>query len=370
MAASRKLALVVALFTLYSVIFKVLYPSYGKLIGVFAFGAFVTIPVLAAAGLFGLRAGLLVWAISVPLELALLAWSGEAALQAMILNGGFLGLLLLSVIPVGRLHDLSLQVAREAAERKVTRETLLEKEKLQVALEKERELSQLKNRLMVTLSHEFRTPLSVILASGELLDRYFDRLTPARRAECLSTIKTQIMHLREMLDDISTMVGEGNFSPQFNPSPLDVDDFCRAMVDDFQASVGAAYAITFRSEGDCKAIPADANLLRPILKNLLSNGVKYSHKGGTVYCSLTRQGNEVRLDVRDEGIGIPAADQSRIFDTFHRASNALNVGGLGLGLRIVRDYVKLHGGTVDLQSAEGQGTTVTVRLPVEQPILH
>jgi signal transduction histidine kinase len=83
-----------------------------------------------------------------------------------------------------------------------------------------------------------------------------------------------------------------------------------------------------------------------------------------VYFSLTRKGDEVQLVVRDEGIGIPSDDQSRIFDTFHRASNALNVGGLGLGLRIVRDYVKLHGGTIDLDSAEGEGTTVTIRLPV------
>jgi PAS domain S-box-containing protein len=258
-----------------------------------------------------------------------------------------------------------LGIAQDVTEHKRASQSTLEQERLQVALEKQRELSQLKNRLMLTLSHEFRTPLSIILASGELLERYFDRLTPTRRSESLMTIKTQIMHLREMLDDIATLVAEGDFSPTFNPMPMNLEAFCRQMVEEFQASIGAAYTIHFSCEGDLDVVLADGNLLRPIVKNLLSNAVKYSHKGGEVYVSLTRQGDEVQLVVRDEGIGIPSDDQSSIFDTFHRASNALNVGGLGLGLRIVRDYVKLHGGTIDLQSEEGKGTTVTLRLPIQ-----
>jgi PAS domain S-box-containing protein len=262
----------------------------------------------------------------------------------------------------GRMRQF-LGIAQDITERKIARESTLEKERLQVALEKQRELSVLKNRLMLTLSHEFRTPLSIILASGELLERYFDRLTPTRRAESLMTIKTQIMHLREMLDDIATLVAEGDFSPNFNPMLMNLEQFCRQMVEEFQASIGAAYTVHFTCEGNLDAVLGDGNLLRPILKNLLSNAIKYSHKGGEVYVSLLRKGEEIQLVVRDEGIGIPSDDQSSIFDTFHRASNALNVGGLGLGLRIVRDYVKLHGGTIDLHSEEGKGTTVTIRLP-------
>ncbi|MEO8612699.1 MAG: PAS domain-containing sensor histidine kinase [Chloroflexota bacterium] len=258
-----------------------------------------------------------------------------------------------------------LGIAQDITERKKSTESLLENELLQLTLEKERELSYLKNRLMTTLSHEFRTPLSIILASNELLERYFDRLTPVRREECLITIKTQIMHLREMLDDISTLVSEGDMTPHFKPNALDLAETVARIVENFQASMGASYIIHFQANGDLNPISADADLLRVILKNLLSNAVKYSSVGQPIYCGLSRQGDDALLTVRDEGIGIPANEQSLIFDTFHRASNALNTGGLGLGLRIVRDYVKLHQGTVTIESEVGKGTTVTVCLPVD-----
>jgi PAS domain S-box-containing protein len=499
---SNKTVLVLALFALYSLGFRVLYPTYMNTNRAFVFGVMLAIPVLAVAAWFGLKAGLFAWLVSAPLELLLLAGQNEAALQVMVEQGGFLalGVLLIGLIPAGRLHDVSRRMEREAAkrlkvekdlrdsqhfveqvmehipdivyihdlnenrsiytnhvvasvlgytpeaikamgssidenllhpddlattrpdikarlnaakpreiveaeyrakhadggwrwfftqevvfarnadgtvrqllgiaqditERKQAGKSEIEQEKLELALEKERELSALKNRLMITLSHEFRTPLSVILASGELLERYFDRLTPTRRAECLATIKTSIIHLREMLDDITTMIGQGDFVPRFNPSPMDLEAFCRQMTEEFQASLGTAYTINYTASGDLDDIAVDSDLLRPILKNVLSNAVKYSHKGGTVYCRLSRDGDGVLITVRDEGIGIPSADRNRIFETFHRASNVSHIGGLGLGLRIVRDYVKLHQGTIDLESEEGKGTTVTIRLPVQQ----
>lgn len=257
-----------------------------------------------------------------------------------------------------------LGIAQDITERKKAIEAMREKARLEVTLEKERELAQLKNRLMNTLSHEFRTPLSIILASNELLERYHDHLTPTRRDECLATIKTQVMHLREMLDDISTLVGQGDTVPRFRPNPVDLAETIRQIVEGVQASIGSSYTISFQANGHLNPVDADGDLLRTILKNLLSNAVKYSHPGQTVYCNLAREGDEAVLTVRDEGIGIPKDEHSRIFDTFHRASNVLNIGGLGLGLRIVRDYVKLHGGSVHIDSEEGEGTTVTVRLPV------
>ncbi len=498
---AARLVIVFIFFGLYILAFKILYPYYAALIGAASFGAFVTLPVLAAAYLFGIKAGVVAWLVSLPLQFGLMAACDASPLIVMTQGSGFfvLGLLLIAVIPVGFIHSFSQKMKRESAarhkaetaiyenpqfiqqvlqtipdiiyifdvekdsnvyinhavtsvlgytpemiaamgtsvdqnilhpddlatispavrqrldaakngeiieseyrakhvngqwrwfytqevvfsrhpdgrmrqflgiaqditERKLASESTLEKERLQVALEKQRELAVLKNRLMITLSHEFRTPLSIILASGELLELYFDRLSPARRSESLMTIKTQIMHLREMLDDITRLVGEGDGAPNFNPMPTNLEHFCKQMVEEFQASIGSAYTIEFNCMGDLDSVMADENLLRPILKNLLSNAVKYSHKNGAVYFSITRQNNEIEIVVRDEGIGIPSDDQSRIFDTFHRASNALNVGGRGLGLRIVRDYVKLHGGTVDLDSEEGKGTTVTIRLPIQ-----
>jgi PAS domain S-box-containing protein len=496
-----RIGIITLLFVLYGLGYKLFFPVYEDIVGVFFFGALLTIPVLTAAWMLGTKAGLLAWCISIPLEIGLLLWCGDEPLPMMVEKGGLVGfgLLLFSVIPVGRLHDLERQIKRESigrheaenalyeskhfvqqvmehipdivyihdleknstiyinhavssvlgytpeavramgdkvdemlihpddlattshdvrqkldaaklgeivaseyrakhaqgdwrwfstqevvflrgsdgsakqllgiaqdiTERKKSNESLLENQKLQLTLEKERDLSHLKNRLMTTLSHEFRTPLSIILASNELLERYFDRLTPTRRDECLATIKTQIMHLREMLDDISTLVAEVDIAPRFNPNAVDLADTVFQVVENFRASVGSSYIIEFQADGDLNPISADADLLRTILKNLLSNAVKYSLNGQTIYCGLSRQGDEALLTVRDQGIGIPDGEQSHIFDTFHRASNALNIGGLGLGLRIVRDYVKLHQGTVSIESQEGKGTTVIVRLPVD-----
>jgi PAS domain S-box-containing protein len=499
-----RIGIVVLVFSLYSLGFKLFFPIYEDIVGAFFFGALLTIPVLTAAWLLGTKAGFLAWFASIPLEVALLLWCGDEPLPMFVENGGLVGfgLLLFSMIPVGRLHDLQEQIKRESTkrheaenalheskhlvhevmehipdivyihdletnstiyinhavssvlgytpeavramgdkvdemlihpddmatvapdvrvrldaaktgeivtseyrakhaqgdwrwfstqevvffrnndgtakqllgiaqdvtERKKAAESLLEKERLQMTLEKERELSHLKNRLMTILSHEFRTPLSVILASNELLERYMDRLTPTRRDECLATIKTQVMHLREMLDDITTLAAEVDFDtqrPRFNPDAIDLAETIRQMVEGFKASIGSTYTIDFHAEGNLNPIAADADLLRVILKNLLSNAVKYSHAGKPIFCGLARQGDEALLTVRDQGIGIPSNEQSRIFDTFHRASNALNTGGLGLGLRIVRDYVKLHGGTIHIESEEGIGTTVIVRLPVD-----
>ncbi len=254
--------------------------------------------------------------------------------------------------------------ARDVTSRRQVVQSLVETEKMESALVKERELLQLKNRLMTTISHEFRTPLSIILASGELLERYFDRLTPTRRDECLMTIKTQILHLREMLDEITTIMGEEGFSLAFRPTSLDLRAVFQKAVDEMQASVGSAYTLAFTAEGDLNPVNADEVLLRPILRNLFNNAIKYSPSGEVVEVHLAREGDEVVFTVSDHGIGIPTDEQPRIFDTLHRASNVSHIGGLGIGLRIVRDHVSLHGGTVAVDSLEGQGTTFTVRLPV------
>jgi PAS domain S-box-containing protein len=254
---------------------------------------------------------------------------------------------------VGTSHDIT--------ERKRTANILIETEKLQLALQKERELTQLKARFMTVISHEFRTPLAIIQSSGELLDRYFDRLSQTRRQECISTIKTQIQYVSDMLNDMS-LVAAGEDHMEYKPAPADLDVFCKRLSEEIAQA--KSHPVLYSASGDLSHIPVDVKLLHHILNNLLSNAIKYSPNGEPVHLDVRQEGHSVSFAVRDQGIGIPSEDQDRIFETFYRAKNVGNVVGTGLGLRIARDYVELHGGTITMDSTPGEGSCFTVTLPV------
>jgi signal transduction histidine kinase len=132
-----------------------------------------------------------------------------------------------------------------------------------------------------------------------------------------------------------------------------------------QLSAGPKYALELTCEAAGAQAHMDEKLLRQILTNLLSNAIKYSPDGGTVHLTLACQAGRVTFQVRDDGIGIPDEDQARLFETFHRARNIGNIPGTGLGLAIVKKSVDLHGGTIEVASQVGQGTTFTVTLPME-----
>jgi signal transduction histidine kinase len=369
LTSDYKWLLVLMLTGLYIGVFQIFYSTYGDRL------AFLScIPVLAAAWLFGLKGGLVAVILAIPGQVLLFNAQGADGLNIILhVNRLFdVLLMLITTLAVGLLSDRSRAdqqgtsrlASSDAAVSQAEYLNLNAQQKLEAALQKERELLQLKNRLMVTISHEFRTPLSVILASTELLDRYFERLSPTRRIECLSTIKTQVVHLREMLNDITVITGGEDFTLTFRPSPLNLEALFQTVVAETQASVGSAYQITLTLEGNLNPVSADEELVRTILHNLLNNAVKYSPTGSTVYVHVSRRADEMSFSVKDNGIGIPSSEESRIFDTFHRASNVSHIGGLGLGLKIVRDFVNLHGGTVQVDSEEGKGTTFTVHLPI------
>jgi signal transduction histidine kinase len=240
------------------------------------------------------------------------------------------------------------------------------KERVEIELHKERELGEIKRRFMITAAHEFRTPLAIILASSEMVEMYADRMTPERRASSFATIRAQVMSLGEMLDDMRTILDVEGDSVAFDPLPQDVARLCRGYVEDMQSSLGAKHVLTVTSEGDCANVPVDPALFERIVKNLLSNAIKFSLPGGEVRLNACRCGDQVQIMVSDNGIGIPVDDQPRIFDPYHRAANVINIPGMGLGLAIVHNFVKLHHGLVVFTSEEGKGTTFVVTLPTEQ----
>jgi PAS domain S-box-containing protein len=263
---------------------------------------------------------------------------------------------------------------RDISDRKVA-EAEIEK-----ALQKERELNELKSRFISISSHEFRTPLTTISSSAELLERYRDRYSEEKQLTHLYRIKTAVGQIAQLLDDV-LLVGKAEAGKlEFNPEPLDLVSFCRDLLADLQLSDQNQHKISFTYQCSCtlttqctvnqnNSFPLlDEKLLRYILGNLLSNAIKYSHRGGAVQLNLSCFDNQAIFKIQDSGIGIPPEDVPHLFETFHRASNVGTIQGTGLGLAIVKQCVDLHRGEIKVESVVGKGTTFTIKLPLNDEI--
>ncbi|HTI69124.1 MAG TPA: PAS domain-containing sensor histidine kinase [Candidatus Limnocylindria bacterium] len=237
---------------------------------------------------------------------------------------------------------------------------------LRRALDQEQELRRLKSSFVSLVSHEYRTPLGVIQSSAEILDVYFDRLTPSRRRLHLADIKDAASTMTRLMDDVLFLERSESGKLACRPASLDLPSFCRELID-APSLAAQAGRIQFVCEGNFPLASADASLLRLAINNLLGNALKYSPENLPVKLSLERMGETATLSVADQGIGIPAADMARLFEPFHRARNVGERPGSGLGLVIVRKCATLHGGTVQVQSRESHGTTFVLSLPLFRP---
>lgn len=233
---------------------------------------------------------------------------------------------------------------------------------LRQSLEKERELSDLKSRFSSMVSHEFRTPLSVILSSSDLLLNYSERMSPERREAQLESIQQQVRRLANMLDDILALGKAQSVGLDLALTPIDVRDFCEGLVTELQPTA-ETHTFHFNAEGSCYDTQADVKLLRQAVTNLLSNAVKYSPEGSNIYARLYCENEHILIQIQDEGEGISAEDQEHLFEAFYRAKNVLAIPGSGLGLSIVKQAIEAHGGTVTCTSELGRGTTFTLTLP-------
>jgi PAS domain S-box-containing protein len=249
------------------------------------------------------------------------------------------------------------------------------------ALQRERELGDLKSRFISMTSHEFRTPLTTIQSSAELLERYRDRLSQEKQLTHLHRIQTAVERMTQMLDDVLIIGKAESGKLEFQPTPIDVVQFCRHLVEDLQLTAKNQHKINFTHQGNCTlaaqgtseegsgelshTLPlVDEKLLRHILGNLLSNAIKYSPGNSSVQFNLTCLDDKAIFQIQDQGIGIPPEDLPRLFESFHRARNVGTIQGTGLGLAIVKQCVELHKGEITVASEVGKGTTFTVTLPL------
>lgn len=246
--------------------------------------------------------------------------------------------------------------ARDITERKQAEET-------QKALEKEKELNELKSRFVSMMSHEFRTPLSVVVLSARLLERFHQVAPEEKMLLYLDRIQGATKRMTQLLDEVLFLGRTELGKQEFKPKPLDLVPFCQELIEELQLTISNSHTISFSCQQPNISACMDEVLLRHILMNLINNAVKYSPDNLLVQLDLTCQTETVTFQIVDRGIGIPEADLERLFESFHRGSNVGKIPGTGLGLAIVHQSVQLHRGEIAVKSQVNQGTTFSVILP-------
>jgi signal transduction histidine kinase len=229
--------------------------------------------------------------------------------------------------------------------------------KLVEALEKEKEISDHKDELMYTVSHQYKTPLSIIDSSTQILKDYLPKLSGKEIAEHFNKILSNLEKMSHLIDQLLM------FGKKFTPAYYDPGTICRDFTEDIKSNEGIKHNIEFKSSGDCVKVKMDKDFMNIMLRNLLLNSIKYSPEGSKISVELLCDEKYAVIKVLDNGIGIPEDYLKMPFERFHRGSNVGAFPGTGLGLSIVKRYTELHGGTISIESKLDAGTTVTIKIP-------
>ena len=278
----------------------------------------------------------------------------RALLVLLIFLGGAAG----AAYVILRLRRAAADLAQSSGELQVAVESLREERN------KQAELAQLKSRFVATTSHEFRTPLSVILSSAEMLGAYAERWTVESTERHLAKIRNAAVNMTNMLEDILLLGRAESGRLDYAPAPFSLRGFCDELVSFAQLADGSPRTIQLEVSAVDDLVVADEALLRHALGNLLSNALKYSPPDEVVTFTARVEGAFMHFIVEDRGIGISSDDQKHLFSSFHRGSNVGRIRGSGLGLSIVKHAIDLLHGTIDVTSSLGQGTKVVVRVPM------
>jgi signal transduction histidine kinase len=255
----------------------------------------------------------------------------------------------------------------------ILKEALQELEKSQLslseALEKEKELSEIKSRFVSMASHEFRTPLSTVLSSASLVSKYTKTEEQDNRDRHIKRIKDSVKHLNDLLEDFLSLGKLEEGKVQVKIESFDVKPLLEEAVEEMKGIVKNGQQIHIECQV-AEIFVTDKKLLKNILINLLSNASKFSGDDGEIRLHATQLGNQLVVSVKDDGIGISDDDQLHMFTSFYRGKNAINIQGTGLGLHIVKRYIELVNGEIEMESKLEHGTTITIRLPLLAENVH
>jgi PAS domain S-box-containing protein len=242
--------------------------------------------------------------------------------------------------------------------------TELEKTKheLNAALEKEKELNEMKTRFVSMASHEFRTPLATIMSSLSLVKAYGDQNDTEKQHRHIHKIKSSISNLTDILNDFLSISKLEEGKVENLQEIFGIESFIKDVISEMEPLCKKDQKIIYVHQGD-DTVLIDKKLLKNILFNLLSNALKFSNEGSFVNVVTDRSNAKLTLSVEDNGIGISEKDQKNLFQRFFRARNASNIQGTGLGLNIIENYIELMSGSIEFKSVENEGTTFKLTFP-------
>lgn len=272
---------------------------------------------------------------------------------------------------VNTLLQTNENLATEIAERKNVEEALrLSRQEVEKALATERALSELKSRFVSTASHEFRTPLSTILSSISLIDRYAQKTSEyEKQAKHIQRIKLSVNNLTGILNDFLSVSRLEEGKVYANVSYFNLHELIAEVVEEMEVYAKTNQKIEYiPTEAKNTQVCLDPHFLKNILINLTSNALKYSNDGQTVKICSNIQDNQLFISIADEGMGIAEEEQPHLFERFFRAQNATNIQGTGLGLNIVQRYVELLHGKISCVSRLNEGTTFSISIPLQTEI--
>jgi len=259
---------------------------------------------------------------------------------------------------------------------KVEERTLILKEALQKlersqqelseALDKERQLNEIKSRFVSMASHEFRTPLSTVLSSASLLSKYTGPDDQGKRDKHIQRIKNSVNHLNDILEDFLSLGKLNEDKVEKNTDEVNLKEILSDTIEEMKGILKKDQRFELSCNGDCIAY-TDKKLFKNILINLIGNAIKFSEEDKLISIKGTNAGHTAIISVTDRGIGISEEDQKHLFSSFFRGANANNIQGTGMGLHIVKRYVELLRGQIQIQSQLNKGTTVTFAIPINLP---
>lgn len=230
------------------------------------------------------------------------------------------------------------------------------------ALQKEKELNEIKSRFVSMASHEFRTPLSTILSSASLLSKYVNEADQDKRGKHIERIKGSVKNLNDILEDFLSLgkLNEGKISTEI--SPFGLISFIEETIEDIKGLLKTGQRIIANHRKEF-IIYSDKKLLKNVLLNLISNAIKFSEPGTNITIESSVADGLAVIKIKDQGVGILKEDQEHLFSSFFRGANVVNIQGSGLGLHIVKRYMGLMSGTIAFDSKINEGTTFTITIP-------
>lgn len=268
------------------------------------------------------------------------------------------------------MRKLNVELEAKVEERTIILKEALQRleqsqEELSEALDKERELNEIKSRFVSMASHEFRTPLSTVLSSASLLSKYKTTEEQEKRERHIDKIKGSVKHLNDLLEDFLSLgkLDEGKVGASF--SHFNLKELICDTIDEMKALTKNGQELISNYSG-AETIDSDKRLIKNVLINLMSNAIKFSPETSNIYIDSAVDENEANISVSDKGMGISHEDQEHLFSSFFRGKNVINIQGTGLGLHIVKRYIDLLDGKVSVTSELEKGTTIKFTIPVKR----